>query len=128
MSNASKRSVFISKRMLFMPKHEAFKDMVQGHMAQDIEIALKTSAGMPVLHGVMKGQTRSFKNQRNQWRVEVDTAYAAYQERGRRKDGTRVVRHYHTAGTSAGFFMRAINGVIKNRNQYVKEAARAVGI
>lgn len=112
----------------FFRKNEAFKDMVMGHMAQDIEVALKSSSGMPVKTGNMKSQTRHFKSATSQYRVEVDVEYAAYQERGSRADGSRVVRHYTTGGTSKGFFKRAINNVLSHRDSYLEEARRAVGL
>jgi hypothetical protein len=42
-------------------------------MAMAVEIALKTSAGMPVDTGNMKSATRFFKNKRGNWRTEIDT-------------------------------------------------------
>ena len=131
---------FISKRSEFGHKNAAFVDYVQGHMAMDIEVALKTTAGMPVSNtkasgnkrgggGHMKSETRHFRSTlTNGWRVEIDKAYAAYQERGMRADGSHIVKHYTTAGTSKGFFKRAINTVIQHRQSYIQEAKRAVGL
>lgn len=119
---------FISTRGEFGRKNEAFKDMVQGHMAMDIEMHLKTDAGMPVKTGAMKSGTRHFRSNNNGFRVEIDKAYAAYQERGMRRDGTHIVRHYTTGGTSKGFFRRAINMVINHRNNYIQEARRALNL
>lgn len=119
---------FISHSARFFMKHEALKDMIQGHMAMDIEVAIKTTAGTPVKTGAMKSEVRHFKAGNNKWRVEADKEYAAYQERGARADGTHIVRHYSSTGTSAGWFKRAVNGVVKNQRQYISEARRAVGL
>lgn len=130
---------FKSERTAFDKANFAFKDMIQGHMAMDIEVALKTTAGMPVSNtknsgnkrgggGHMKSETRHFRSDSGGFRVEIDKEYAAYQELGMRKDGSHVVRNYSTAGTSAGFFKRAIEGVVRNKMQYISEARRAIGL
>lgn len=132
--------IFKSNHQPFLNKHAAFKDFLMGHMAMDIEVALKTTAGMPVSNtkasgnkrgggGHMKSETRHFRNPfAPGFRVEIDKAYAAYQERGVRKDGTHIVKHYTTAGTSAHFFRRAIDAVERNKSAYVSEAKMAVGL
>jgi hypothetical protein len=43
------------------------------------------------------------------WKVP----YASYQNRGRRYDGTHVVKHYTTAGTGKGFADTAVKIVVK---------------
>ena len=108
MGNPSGKSVFIAKRMLFERNNEALKDMVQGRMAMDIDRGIKLTAGTPVKTGAMKAEVRHFKSQINQWRVEAGKEYSAYQERGMRADGTHIIRKHSTAGTSAGWFARAI--------------------
>lgn len=119
---------FISKRAEFNRKNAAFVDMVQGHMAGDIERHLKTDAGMPVKIGAMKSETRHFRSPSGGFRVEIGKGYAAYQERGMRADGTHRVRHYTTGGTSSGFFRRAIDKVIQGRQHYLQTAKRALGL
>lgn len=130
---------FISTPNGFYRKNESFKDLVIQRMARDIEVNLKTSAGMPVSAtkamgnkrgggGNMKAQTRHFQTPSGGYRVEIDVAYAAYQERGMRKSGSHVVRNYSTPGTSKGFFKRAIQAVRRNRQSYIMEARRAAGL
>lgn len=120
--------MFTSNRSEFNRKNDAFVDMVKGRMAMHIEIAIKTSSGTPVKTGGMKADVRHFKTSDGRWRVEADKAYSAYQERGARADGSHKVQKYTTAGTSAGWFRRAINSVVKDRDRYVMEARRAVGL
>jgi hypothetical protein len=47
-------ALFNSKRDLFDRNNEAFKDMVQGRMAMDVEVAIKTTAGTPVKTGAIR--------------------------------------------------------------------------
>lgn len=123
---------FRSTRGKFNRLNESFVDMVTGHMAMDIERGLKQSAGMPVKTGGMKAATRSFRNRRGKHRVEINKVYAATQEAGIRMTGkgapTARFKNYTTTGTSAGFFQRAIDSVIRNKNNYFEEARRALGL
>lgn len=123
---------FISRRGEFNRKNEALKDMVQGHMAMDVEIAIKTTAGTPVKTGGMKAEVRHFKTANGQWRVEAGKGCSAVQEAGIRLSGrgapTRPFKHYSTPGTSSGWFKRAIDGVVRNREQYIMEARRALDL
>lgn len=123
---------FKSNRGSFLRNNDAFMDMVTGHMAQDLERDLKTNSGMPVKHGPMKSSTRHFRNSRGKFRVEINKEYAAVQEAGIRRTGkgapTARFKNYTTAGTSAGFFRRAINGIIRRKSQYIEEAARALNL
>jgi hypothetical protein len=123
---------FTSNRGPFLRKNEAFKEMVLGHMAMDIEVAIKSKAGMPVKTGAMKSEVRHFKTENNKWRVESDKAYSSVQEAGIRKTGpgapTRRFKNYTTAGTGAGWFARAIDMTFKNKDHYIQEAKRAVGL
>lgn len=123
---------FTSYRPEFMRKHNAVKDMIMGHMAADIETAIKTTAGTPVKRGDLKAETRHFRSPSGGFRVESDKEYAAVQELGRRMTGpgapTRAFTHYSTGGTSAGWFRRAVDAVWRNRKGYIVEARRAVGL
>lgn len=133
------KQVFKSNRGGFMKKNDAFLDMAMGRMAMLVEVALKTTAGMPVSNtkasgnsrgggGHMKSETRFFKNGRGKWRTEVDKQYAAYQERGARQDGSHPVRNYSTPGTSSGYFRRAIDTLDRQRDSVIHEARVAVGL
>lgn len=119
---------FNSNRASFFKKSDALVDMVQGHMAQDIEVAIKTSAGTPVKTGDMKAETRHFRSPKGGFRVESGKAYSAYQEAGARADGSHRVQNYSTAGTSAGWFKRAIDGVVRNKETYLTEARKALNL
>lgn len=120
--------MFKSNRTEFNRKNDSLKEMVMGRMAMDVERALKLTSGMPVKTGAMKSGTRHFRSPKGGFRVEIDKEYAAYQEAGARSDGTHVVRNYTTGGTGKGFFRKAINSVIRNRENYIKESRRALGL
>lgn len=124
--------IFTSKRKEFLRTHSSLMDMVIGHMAIDIDRFIKISAGTPVKTGDMKSETRAFKTKDGQWRVESPKVYSEVQEKGQRMTGpgapTQPFEHYTTPGTGKGWFQRGISAVTKNGNQYVDEAARALGL
>lgn len=45
-------------------------------------------------------------------------AWAQYQNRGRRADGTHVVRRYTTSGTSKGFVDRGVQDTVENVRRF----------
>lgn len=116
--------MFKSNRSEFYRKNAAFVDMVLGRSAMSVEIAIKTTAGTPVKHGLMKSDTRHFKTADGRWRVEADKEYAAVQEAGKRR-GSKPFKHYTTPGTSAGWFKRAIDTMLRQRQSFIAEARRA---
>lgn len=123
---------FTSSRANFLRKNDAFIDMVTGHMALDIERGLKSTSGMPVKTGRMKGSTRHFRNNRGKFRIEVNSEYAAVQEKGRRLTGvgapTREFKKYTTTGTGHGFFRRAVDSVLSRKGSYITEATEALNL
>lgn len=124
--------MFTSNRSDFERNNAAFKDMVQARMAMDVEVGIKTSAGTPVKTGAMKADVRHFKNEKGGWRVEAGKEYSAVQEAGMRLSGkgapTKRFSKYTTSGTSYGWFKRAIDAVHRNKDTYVLEARRALGL
>lgn len=122
------KAVYIDKSGKFFKKNRSFVDFALGHMSLGIETALKMKSGMPVDKGQMKAATRSWRHDNGHFRVRVNKEYAAYQERGMRRDGTHVVRNYTTGGTSAGFFDRAIKMIMSRREEYIQQARKAVGL
>lgn len=123
---------FTSNRQTFLKLNTAFVDMLQGHMAMDIEIGIKTTSGTPVKTADMKAETRHFRSPTGGFRVETQKEYAAVQEAGVRKTGkgapTKKFEHYTTAGTGSHWFQKAIDRVWGNRDTYVQVAKEAVGL
>ena len=126
------KAIFKSNRGSFFRTNDQFVDMVTGHMAQDIEVAIKATAGTPVKKGMMKAMVRHFRAMNGKFRVEAGAEYSAVQEAGIRLSGpgapTARFTHYTTPGTSAGWFGRAILSVVRNRQNYISEAARALNL
>lgn len=124
--------LFSSHRDAFNRSNEALKDMIQGRMAMDIEVAIKTSSGIPVKTGAMRADVRHFKNDKGQWRVEADKEYSAVQEAGMRMTGkgapTKRFSHYTSAGTKYGWFKRSIDSVVRRKEAYILEARRATNL
>lgn len=52
--------------------------------------------------------------------MKWDKKYAAYQERGRRLDGSRPIKHYTTPGTGAHFAERSVHEAIKHTHEIAK--------
>ena len=58
----------------------------------------------------------------NRGRIKWQSAYAQYQERGRRRDGTHIVRNYTSGGTGKRFAETAVEQVDRNRLSYFRKA------
>lgn len=64
------------------------------------------------------GQVTGYGLQRD---ISYNTAYAAYQERGMRADGSHVVRHYTTPGTGAHYLEKTAEKIVQKGIQpYIK--------
>ena len=50
--------------------------------------------------------------------ISWNVPYASYQNRGKRYDGTHVVKHYTTRGTGKKFADNAVKEVLKNAQKY----------
>lgn len=118
---------FTSKRSAFLRKNSQFVDMVGAHMAQDIEVGIKTGGKTPVKSGDMKAEVRHYKLRRGTYRVESPKEYSAVQEKGVRR-GARAFTNYTTSGTGKNWFDSNVKAIVRNGNSYVDEVARAVRI
>lgn len=54
--------------------------------------------------------------------IEWRKVYAQYQERGKRRDGSHVVRKYTRSGTGPHFAENAVKEVVANAEKYFKRA------
>lgn len=126
------KALFTDKTPQFFSKNDSFIDMLLGHMSMDVETAIKVTAGTPVKTGNMKSMVRHFRARNGTFRVEADAEYSAVQEAGVRRTGkgapTKKFERYSTPGTSAGWFMRAIDGVVRNKDNYIQEVTKALGL
>lgn len=96
-------------------------DIALGRMAQDIEILAKVR--VPLKSGNLMKQIERKRLSNKKHQVRVDEDYAAYQERGMRKDGSRVVKRYTTPGTGKDFLKNAGKNVAARATSYFRNAA-----
>ena len=113
--------------MGYLLKNERVKDRSLAYAAQDIETIIKTGGRTPKDGGHLRGRTRHEKISSGKYRIVAPVAYAAYQERGMRFDGSHVVKKYSTPGTGKGWFNAAIKTVAKNVPNLIRQAARVEG-
>lgn len=101
-------------------------DAALERMAGDIETLGKVK--VPLKSGNLQDQFNKKKVGVLHHQVRVDEDYASYQERGMRKDGSRVVRRYTTPGTGKNFLKGAGQQVAPRAVQYIKQAASRVNV
>lgn len=121
-------SVFKSNRSEFNKMNNSLIEYIQGTMAMDIEVIIKTGGRTPVDTGFLKKGVRHFKSPNGGYRVESEMEYSAYQERGEARDGSRVVKNYTTAGTGSGWFQDAIDKVVDKKDSYITNARKVFGL
>lgn len=102
-------------------------DMALAHMAQDIEIGIKTSGRTPFKDGALRGQTYHQKRSVLKYQVISPVEYASVQEAGVRS-GSRQFSNYTTAGTGKGFFKSAVASVVRGGDNYFRRAVGSVGL
>ena len=120
-------TVIIDKTNAVLFKHDKVKDRSLAYAAQDIETIIKTGGRTPKDGGHLLGRTRHERISSGKYRVIAPVAYASYQERGMRSDGSHVVKKYSTPGTGKGWFNAAIHTVAKNFPNLIKQAASMEG-
>jgi hypothetical protein len=110
-----------------MSKHNSVKDRALAMAAGDIKTLIHTSNRTPHLHGLLKASARPERIGFEKYRIVVPKAYAAYQERGMRYDGSHVIRKYTTPGTGKGWFNYALQTVAKNFPNIIRQASKLEG-
>ena len=93
-------------------------------MAKDIVRLAKIK--VPYKSGDLMKETKSKKLGLLKYRVTVDKEYASYQERGKRKNGTHVVRKYTTPNTGRNFLSGSADSVVAKHIQYLKQANQLI--
>lgn len=111
----------------FLSKSSDASNMALAHMAQDVEIGVKTGGKTPFKDGPLRDQTYHEQVRDKHFQVVVPVEYAEVQEKGRR-GSSKAFRNYTTAGTGKGYFEEASDGVVKNADQYFEEAVAAHGL
>lgn len=82
-------------------------------LLEDIHVASLPMT--PFLTGDLRGQVYKTTTEYT-GTITWTVPYAAYQERGMRKDGSHVVKHYSKPNTNKHFAKRAVQKVVTNRN------------
>lgn len=126
-----------SKKSLKLVKIKSNSGAVSLEIAENVSSAIrlmadavKTNSRMvaPKKNNHLRSSAQTFSGGKFKKVVFYGSAsvpYAAYQERGMRRDGTHVVRHYTTPGTHARFLEQAGDAVKKQGiGHYLKEVGR----
>lgn len=92
-------------------------DQAFGDMAVDVERLSKRK--VPVKTGGLRASGHHKRVQSSEYLIRYNKVYAAYQERGARRDGSRVVRRYTTSGTGKGYLSDSLEKTWRKRNQYL---------
>ena len=116
----------VDKSNQFIMNNRRQMDSALERMATDIMTIAKVK--VPLKSGNLQDQMTTRKVGVGHHQVRVDETYAGYQERGMRKDGSRVVRRYTTPGTGKNFLKGAGQQVAPRALQYVKQAASRVNV
>lgn len=111
----------------FLAKNEMLGDMAIAHMAQDIEIRIKTGGKTPYKKGPLRDETYHEKLANQKFQVVAPVEYAEVQEKGMRR-GARPFTTYTTAGTGKGWFADAAATVTKDAESYFEEAGKIMGV
>lgn len=89
-----------------------------------LDIVRLAEMKVPLKDGALWGEIRKTKKAENSYIVEVNSDYAAYQERGMRADGSRVVRNYTTGGTGKDFLKNSARSVFNRLGSYFNKMNR----
>jgi len=111
----------VDKSNQFVAENRRQMDSALERMATDIQTIGKVK--VPLKSGNLQDQFSTKRLGIMHHQVRVDEDYASYQERGMRKDGSRVVRRYTTPGTGKNFLKGAGQQVAPRAIQYIKQAA-----
>lgn len=104
--------------------HKALQGTMQTalkRMAKDI--LLRAKMRVPLAGGDLMESGHTETVGKLHERIGFDTDYAAYQERGKRRDGSHVVKNYSTPSTGKDFLKGAGEKVSQDTLKYLQQAA-----
>lgn len=102
----------------FMAKAQNAADMVLSAMATDIMRLSKQQ--VPVDKGQLQNSGIIERKGKLQYRLSYNKEYAEYQHRGKRRDGTRVVRNYRYPGKKSHFLSDPGMQIKQNQRSYLE--------
>jgi len=87
---------------------------------------------VPLKDGNLQGSGEQMRMKRLHHRVQYGASgaqdYAAYQHRGRRADGSHVVKNYTTAGTQKNYLSESGKIITSKASSYFKREAESVRV
>lgn len=114
----------------FMQANEIAMD--KALMAMRTDIFILSQFKVPFAGGELKDSGEHMKMGRLHHRVQYGEngaqGYAGYQHRGMRRDGSRIVRNYTTAGTNKHFLSDSGKIIAPKSGQYFKREAEKVRV
>lgn len=75
---------------------------------------------VPLLTGALKTSIRHVRIDQKKHAVLANKEYAAYQEFGQRKDGSRRVTRYSKSGTGKGYLLNSAQTIQKRKGEYLR--------
>ena len=90
------------------------------------DIKRKSLPFTPLKEGELRNKITTSSNSFNGGKIVWEMPYASYQERGKRKDGTHIIRKYTTPGTGSGFAKDSVNKTFKNLNEYFIKSIKSI--
>lgn len=124
-------SVKVDNRLaIFTQANEAAMERALERMGNDVHIIADFK--VPQKDGTLKSSGEHIRIGRLHRRVQYGDkgaqAYASYQHRGMRKDGSHIVRNYTTSGTNKNFLSDAGRVVAPKSGQYFKREFESVRV
>lgn len=114
------RVIVIDNSARFVTRMELAADQALGRAGAEIELLAKSK--VPVKQGPLQSSGQHRRVGLLHHRVVFNKEYAAYQERGARRDGSHPVRKYTTPGTGAHYLENAGKTVMPKVRAYLKSA------
>lgn len=111
----------VDKSNQFVLKNSDLMGKALEKMARDIILVAKIR--VPFKAGDLMKEFRTARVSQLRYRAQNDKEYAAYQERGMRADGTRVVKKYTTPNTNKDFLKDAGKKISRSILNYFRQAA-----
>lgn len=115
-----KRTKFKDNSNKFIGVKKEAMDSALKRMAKDIVLIAMIT--IPFLGGDLQDSLEAKNPEPLKHRVLANKEYAAYQEKGMRKDGSHKVKNYSTPGTGKGFLRGAGAEVVKDAINYMRQA------
>lgn len=109
---------FVDKSKEFTNKLSKNVDTMLSAMGVDIIRLSKQKVPVSAGGGHLQSSGIIKKKATNVYQIQYNKKYAAYQHRGMRKDGSRVVNNYTTSGTGAKFLSDPAEEIINKKKSY----------